>query len=101
MSLDRTQRLESEKRRYWRANITFTLVLLVLWALAGPVAGVVFARELNAFSLGGFPLGFWVAQQGATVAFILIILAYAVILGRLDASHRRRLADIAREGGAA
>jgi putative solute:sodium symporter small subunit len=99
MSLDQVGRLEAEKRRYWRVNLTITLVLLALWALVGPIAGIVFARELNAFSLGGFPLGFWMAQQGATVAFVVIILVYAVLLGRLDASHRRRLADIEREGG--
>jgi putative solute:sodium symporter small subunit len=101
MSLNHTRRLEAEKRRYWQANLTITLALLVLWALVGPIAGVVFARELNAFSLGGFPLGFWMAQQGATIAFVVIILVYALLLGRLDAGHRRRLSQIEREGGAA
>lgn len=101
MSLDNARRLEAEKRRYWRANLSITLALLALWALAGPIGGIVFARELNAWSLGGFPLGFWVAQQGATIAFVIIILVYAVLLGRLDAAHRRRLAEIEREGGAA
>jgi putative solute:sodium symporter small subunit len=101
MSLKQARRLEAERRRYWRANLTITLTLLALWALTGPIAGIVFARELNAFYLGGFPLGFWMAQQGATIAFVILILVYALLLGRLDAGHRRRLSQIEREGGAA
>ncbi len=82
--------------RYWRRNVTLTLVLLVGWFLIGLGCGVLFVEPLNEIKLGGFKLGFWFAQQGAIVGFVLLILIYAIGMGRLDRSHKeelRRLGD--------
>ena len=81
---------------YWRKNITIMAVLLLIWAAAGLGAGVLFADTLNVFYLGGYPLGFWFAQQGSIVVFVLLILIYAVLLNRLDAAHHRDLEEIRR-----
>jgi putative solute:sodium symporter small subunit len=88
--------------RYWVANLRLMAVLLALWAAAGLGAGVLLADRLSALplALGGFPLGFWFAQQGAIVAFILLILAYALAMNRLDARHRRDRLDPGRPGPA-
>lgn len=85
-------------RRYWRRNVAVMGVLLVLWAVAGLGCGVLFAAELNQVRLGGFPLGFWFAQQGSILAFVVLIFAYALILNRLDAQHHRELEAIRTEG---
>jgi len=71
-------------RIYWRKNLQLTALLLVIWALAGPGCGVLFADHLNRFQLGGFPLGFWFAQQGSIVIFVLLVLVYAWCLNRLE-----------------
>lgn len=71
-------------RRYWRANLLLVAVLLTVWFIFGFLLSIVWAEELNAFSFGGFPLGFWIAQQGAIYVFILLILVYAVAMGLLD-----------------
>jgi putative solute:sodium symporter small subunit len=77
---------------YWRANLLLMALLLAVWALAGLGAGVLFADRLNDLgSIGGFPLGFWFAQQGSIIVFILLILAYALLMNRLDARHHRDL----------
>ena len=68
-------------------------VLLFVWAAVGLGAGVLFADVLNAYHLGGYPLGFWFAQQGSIVVFVLIILAYAILLNRLDKQYHRDLAE--------
>ncbi|MBA2303202.1 MAG: DUF4212 domain-containing protein [Acidobacteria bacterium] len=84
--------------RYWRANLRLMGILLAVWALAGLGAGVLFADYLNELgSLGGFPLGFWFAQQGSIIIFILLILIYAVAMNRLDARHHREMAEQSRE----
>lgn len=77
--------------RYWRRNLQLMASLLALWALAGLGAGILFADALNdsGITLGGFPLGFWFAQQGSIAIFILLILAYAIGMNRLDAQHHR------------
>ncbi len=77
--------------RYWRANLTVMAALLGLWAVLGLGLGVVLVEKLNSFTLGGFPLGFWFAQQGSIIAFVVIILAYAVVLNRLDAHHHKEI----------
>ena len=87
--------------RYWRRNLTVMTVLLVLWAAAGLGCGVLFADTLNGVRLGGFPLGFWFAQQGSILVFVLLILAYALILNRLDAQHHAELQEIRRSDGPA
>jgi len=82
--------------RYWRSNVRLMVVLLVIWAAAGLGCGVLFADALNGFRLGGFPLGFWFAQQGSIIVFVLLILAYGLMMNRLDARHHRELERIRR-----
>ncbi len=82
--------------RYWRANLRIMAVLLAVWALVGLGCGVLFADVLNQFRLGGFPLGFWFAQQGSIFTFVLLILVYSLALNRLDARHHRELEQLRR-----
>ena len=77
--------------RYWRTNLRIMAVLLIVWAVVGLGCGVLWADTLNQYRLGGFPLGFWFAQQGSIVTFVLLILVYALSLNRLDARHHREL----------
>ena len=79
---------------YWFRNVLFTLLLLVGWFLAGLGCGVLFVEPLNEVRLGGFPLGFWFAQQGAILAFVGLILIYAVGMALLDRHYRRQLARL-------
>ncbi len=92
----RDPRVRAAIDRYWRSNVRIMLVLLSLWALAGLGCGVLFADWLNQFWLGGFPLGFWFAQQGSIVVFVVLILVYALLLNRLDRRHHRELEEIGR-----
>jgi putative solute:sodium symporter small subunit len=85
-------RVQASLRRYWRANITLMSVLLACWAVVGLGCGVLFADWLNQFKpFGGFPLGFWFAQQGSIIGFVLIILIYAIAMNRLDKKHHDEL----------
>lgn len=83
--------IQASLQRYWRSNVKIMAALLVLWAGAGLGAGVLFADALNAIRLGGYPLGFWFAQQGSIIVFVVLILVYALALNRLDARHHAEI----------
>lgn len=65
-----------DPKGYWRATIRLTLVLLAVWFLVSFGAGILFREFLDQFSLGGAPLGFWFAQNGAIYVFVALIFIY-------------------------
>ena len=88
--------LRASLRRYWRANVTLMAVLLSVWAFVGLGCGVLLADYLNQYHIAGFPLGFWFAQQGSIIVFVLLILIYALAMNRLDRKHHDELQAIRR-----
>ncbi len=72
---------------YWRANLRLMAKLLAVWFLSSYGLGILFVEPLNTFSVGGFPLGFWFAQQGSIYIFIVLILVYVVRMDKIDAEH--------------
>ena len=74
-------------RAHWRDNVRIMARLLAVWFVVSYLLGIVFVEPLNAFSIGGFPLGFWFAQQGAIYVFIVLIWVYAVSMDRVDRRH--------------
>jgi putative solute:sodium symporter small subunit len=46
-----------------------------------------------------FPLGFWFAQQGSIVVFVVVILVYCLMMNRLDRKHHDELVRIRKEEG--
>ncbi|MFN3239984.1 MAG: DUF4212 domain-containing protein [Planctomycetota bacterium] len=95
-----SDRVAEAHRRHWRTNVRLSLSLLVVWAAVSLGCGVLFADALNACTFLGFPLGFWFAQQGAIVTFVVLILIYAVGMARLDRRLQRELQQIERESDA-
>lgn len=82
-----TDDLDARAAAYWRANIRTVLGCLVVWFLVSYGAGVLLVDVLNQFQLAGFPLGFWFAQQGSILAFLLLIIFYAWRMNRIDREH--------------
>jgi putative solute:sodium symporter small subunit len=78
-------------RRHWRATRHLTALLLAVWFIVG--FGVSwFARDLD-FAFFGWPFSFWVAAQGGTIVFVVLIVVYAWRMAR----HDRALAAALRE----
>lgn len=74
-----------QRQEYWRRNVRLMSVLLVIWALVSFGAGIIFVDALNQVSIFGIPLGFWFAQQGSIVVFVLLIAFYVWRMDKLDA----------------
>ena len=79
--------MDKSMQRYWKTNKGYMIILLAVWATVSYGCGIFFVEELNAIQLGGFPLGFWFAQQGSIFVFVLIILAYFLLMDRLDKKY--------------
>ncbi|HLL10315.1 MAG TPA: DUF4212 domain-containing protein [Rubrivivax sp.] len=74
------------KHAFWRRTKRLTLALGGLW-LAVNLAVPWFARELNAWQWFGFPLGYWLAAEGALFVYLAIIVVYALAMDRYEASY--------------
>lgn len=69
---------------YWQKNIRYVVYLLSVWFTVSFGFGILFVEALNNFQLGGFPLGFWFAQQGAIYVFVVLIFVYIRLMNKLD-----------------
>jgi putative solute:sodium symporter small subunit len=76
---------EEQRRQYWRRNLRIMSVLLSIWALVSFGAGILFVEPLNKIDFIGFPLGFWFAQQGSIITFVILIGIYVWRMDKLDA----------------
>ena len=78
---------EHQRREYWRSNLRLMAVLLTIWALVSFGAGIIFVEPLNEVVIAGFPLGFWFAQQGSIITFVILIAVYVTRMDKLDAEY--------------
>lgn len=74
---------------YWTDTLKLTGALLAIWFAVSFGAGILFRDFLDQFSIGGAPLGFWFAQQGAIYVFVGLIFYYCRAMNRLAAKYGR------------
>ena len=72
------------QKNYWKANLKLLAKLLVVWFTVSFDCGIILADWLDQFSVFGFKLGFWFAQQGAIYVFVALIFVYARQMKLLD-----------------
>lgn len=75
---------DNNAKAYWTATLGLLTKVLVVWFLVSYGAGILFAEALNNIKIGGYPLGFWFAQQGSIYVFIALIFWYAKKMGEID-----------------
>ncbi|HKK76273.1 MAG TPA: DUF4212 domain-containing protein [Saprospiraceae bacterium] len=74
-------------KNYWKENLRYLIGLLTVWFVVSYGTGILFVDTLNQFSIGGYKLGFWFAQQGAIYVFIVLIFIYVYLMNRLDRKY--------------
>lgn len=72
--------------RYWRKNICRLGVILTVWFSVSFGCGILWRDWLDAnfHPVGHAPFGFWMAQQGSIICFVLILIAYTALMNRMD-----------------
>lgn len=72
---------------HWSGSLKIVLLILGIWAFISLGCGILFRDFLDGlFNIGGAPFGFWMAQQGAIVGFLTLLVLYMVLMNRLDKS---------------
>jgi putative solute:sodium symporter small subunit len=74
----------SRREQYWRRNLSYLIALLAAWFLVSFGCGILFVDALDRIRFGGFKLGFWFAQQGSIVVFVVLIFVYAARMRVLE-----------------
>lgn len=75
---------EQDSVGYWKATLGLVRNILIVWFIVSFGCGILFAEALNSIHLGGYPLGFWFAQQGSMYIFVALIFIYAHLMGKID-----------------
>lgn len=72
---------------HWGASKRLVFILLLIWGIVSIGCSILFVEALNTFKVGRLPMGFWFAQQGSIVVFVLLIFAFARGMDRIDRRH--------------
>lgn len=72
---------------YWQANLRIIYICIAIWALVSYGFAILLRPLLASIPIGGTDLGFWFAQQGSILTFIVLIFFYAWRMNRLDAEY--------------
>lgn len=78
---------KSSSNAYWKANIKTIQISLAVWFMCSFGFGILLRPMLSGIKIGGTDLGFWFAQQGAVLVFLVLIFAYAAKMNKLDKEH--------------
>ena len=79
--------VKSDAEAYWKANVRTILGCLVVWAFVSFGCAILFRPLLAGIPVGGTDLGFWFAQQGSILTFLVLIFFYAWRMNKLDKEY--------------
>jgi len=85
---------EAARHLFWKTTLRLTAGLLVAWLLVNLLVPW-FARDLHDLHGFGFPVGYWLAAEGALLMYLLIIVCYVGLMDRLEARYLDSTAEAA------
>ncbi|NVO23145.1 DUF4212 domain-containing protein [Donghicola sp. C2-DW-16] len=75
---------QQDSSAYWSKNISIIKGCLIVWFVASFGMAILFRPMLAGIGVGGTDLGFWFAQQGSILVFLVLIFFYAWRMNKLD-----------------
>ncbi|MCX8085148.1 MAG: DUF4212 domain-containing protein [Calditerrivibrio sp.] len=72
---------------YWKENLKVIFILLAVWFVVSYLFGIIMADSLDAIRIAGFKLGFWFANQGSIVIFVILIYVYVAWMNAIDKKY--------------
>ena len=73
---------------HWKKTTRRMLTQLAIWLFFGYIIHM-FVNQLNAITIPvlSFPLGFYMAAQGALIAFVVMLFVFAKQQDKIDRDH--------------
>lgn len=81
------QKPKADSNDYWKSNVRLIFGCLIVWALVSYGCAILLRPLLSGIVVGGTDLGFWFAQQGSILTFIVITFFYAWRMNGLDKKY--------------
>ncbi len=76
--------MKKDLQTYWKRNLKYVSILLAIWFLVSFVFSILLVDVLDNIRIFGFKLGFWFAQQGSEIVFVILIFVYVRLMNKLD-----------------
>ncbi|NWK57607.1 DUF4212 domain-containing protein [Verrucomicrobiaceae bacterium N1E253] len=75
--------------QYWKRNLYGLGINLAIWFSVSFGCGILWRDWLDIHfpPVGHAPFGFWMAQQGSIIGFVVILIVYSVMMNKLDAKY--------------
>jgi putative solute:sodium symporter small subunit len=89
--------MSEQDNAYWKENIRILKTLLGIWFVVSFLLSVIFVDQLDVIHIGGFKLGFWMAQQGSIYIYVVLIFVYLKMMDNLDHKYHHDEKDILAE----
>ena len=80
---------DHDPKGYWKSSIKIVLLILSIWFVVSFGCAIIFRdwMDANMPSIGNAKFGFWMAQQGSIICFVLLLVLYAFLMNKLDKKH--------------
>ncbi len=80
---------KKNRSSYHRSCLRVLFILLSIWFIVSFGCSIIWRDwlDIHAPQIGHAPFGFWMAQQGSILVFVLILITYAILMNRLDKKY--------------
>ena len=73
-----------DAENYWKAHLRLSFGSRIIGGLCSYGAAILLRPMLAGIEVGGTDIGFWFAQQGSILTFIVLIFFYAWRMNKID-----------------
>ena len=77
---------KSNAEAHYKVSLKIVYSILAIWAFVSYGCAILFRdwMDANMPKVGNAPFGFWMAQQGSIICFVLLLLAYTYFMNKAD-----------------
>ena len=81
---------QGNPKGYWNSSLKIVISIICVWFFVSYGCGILFRDwfDVNFPKIGNAPFGFWMAQQGSIICFVLLLVVYAFLMNKLDKKRK-------------